>query len=108
MENKESAVACSLGAGDMEKRGQEWKRLLEANLIEQRDIPGGIRLLLRPSHYAPAEVRRLAALENACCAWITWSITEGANLQVDATTDQTQGTELLRAWFGSTATGGHP
>ena len=105
MESKEAVVACSLGADDMEKRRQDWKDLLGENLVERREIPEGICLLLRSSVRAAAELRRLVELENACCGWINWSISEGAMLEVDATADQPQGTQLLRTWLGREAMG---
>lgn len=100
MEDNEMPVACSLTPGDTEARRDEWRRLLEANLVEREVIPGGIRLLLRPSAAAATQVKRLAELEQGCCAWINWSIDEGATLAVDATAAEPEGTQLLRAWFG--------
>lgn len=51
--------------------------------------------MLLPGPDTAARLRRLIELENACCAWIKWSITEGALMEVDTTADQPQGVELL-------------
>lgn len=101
MEMPETVIACSLGATDIETRREEWKAVLAEHLVEQRRIPGGMRLVLRSSGDAAAEIRRLVALENACCAWIKWSVAKGDRLEVDLTAAQPQGTELLRDWFGA-------
>lgn len=92
-------VACGLGVAGMKTRVEEWQDLIAGNLVQSQAIPGGLRLVLRPSAVTNAELRRLVALENSCCAWIDWSIDEGAMLQVEATTTQEQGVTLLREWF---------
>lgn len=97
-------VACSLDANAMKTRSDDWRTLLAPNLIERVPIAGGVRMILRNSPEAVAELHRLIALENSCCAWINWTVEEGGHLRVDATTDQNQGTELLEAWFLRTDT----
>lgn len=100
METDQAAVACSLGTRSMKSRSDQWRDLLTPNLGEIASIPGGVRFTLRGSSAVAAELNRLIALENACCAWINWSVVRGQSLQVDATAEQEAGVVLLRNWFG--------
>ena len=92
-------IACSLDADTQKARGNEWRRLLQANLIERGTIPGGVRMVLRSAPGVAAELRRLIALENGCCAWINWDLEEGNRLRVSATAHQEQGRKQLEAWY---------
>lgn len=88
----------------MTTRGDEWGALLHPNLLERAPISRGVRLVLRASPEAVEKLHRLIALENACCAWINWSVEEADRLRVEATSDQKQGAELLQSWFLGSST----
>ena len=96
----EIPIACTLGSGDMKSRGDEWRSLLAPNLVDRSLIPGGVRMVLKPSPGTKEELDRLIALEGSCCAWIRWKVSEGSVLEVDATAEQEQGVAQLRDWFG--------
>jgi hypothetical protein len=97
----EIPIACSLDPDTQKSRGGgDWRKLLAPNLIERFAIPGGARMILRSSPQAIAELRTLIALENSCCAWITWAVEEKTDLlRVDATADRKDGADLLEEWF---------
>ena len=95
----EIAVSCALDDGSMMTRLEEWRALLGANGVESSLIPGGVRLRLPQSSQATDQLKHLIALEESCCRWIKWTVTEATFLQVDATADQEQGVSLLRGWF---------
>lgn len=92
-------VACSLAPQSMKDRAVRWRRLLAGDGVETAVTDGGVRLVLQPSPELAGEVTRLIALEEECCAWITWTVNQGALLEVRATADQEEGRSLLRAWF---------
>jgi hypothetical protein len=95
----EIPISCSLDPDTQKSRGDDWRKVLAPNLIERVAIPGGVRMILRSSPQTSAELRRLIALENSCCAWIKWAVEEADLLRVDATTDREDGADLLEEWF---------
>ena len=92
-------VACSLDVAGMTTTGLAWRKLLTTSLIQRAEIPGGVRMVLKKSPQTEAELRRLIELEKSCCAWIHWTLEEGAGIRVDATADQEEGAQLLAEWF---------
>jgi DNA-binding transcriptional MerR regulator len=84
--DRDPAIACTLGATDMDGRIDEWQRLL--TFVTARDpLPdGGLRLTLAPD--APVgETAALAAAEQQCCAFFGFALTvddRGTALEVHA------------------------
>jgi MerR family transcriptional regulator, copper efflux regulator len=97
-EASELAVACSLGADDIDTRLAEWQEVLR-HVVERRGIPGGVRLGFGPQ--APvAEIALLAAAEHGCCRVFSFAMTvdgRGIALEITAPPD---GQGLLHEVFG--------
>ncbi|MBA3282997.1 MAG: MerR family transcriptional regulator [Acidimicrobiia bacterium] len=91
-------VACSLGAGAMETRLDEWRLLLE-QVVGRESLADGIRLAFGPG--APLdEMARLAAAEHDCCGFFAFAITvdeRGVALEVTAPAG---GQDLIATLFG--------
>lgn len=100
----DDGIVCSLDGGDMRTRLEEWKDLLTTALIERRVIEGGVALRLKAAPVAVSELRRLVELEQRCCSWIQWRISEGDVLSVEATSSDEDGARLLAEWFGASST----
>ncbi len=92
-------ASCSLSDGDLGERVGTWRAFLTDHRLEGREIPGGIRLTLRGSPVATATLQRLVSLERSCCPWISWSISGGSVLEVDATAAQPEEVRALRSWM---------
>jgi MerR family transcriptional regulator, copper efflux regulator len=90
-------IACTLTCAEQGERRAQWSRLL--NHAQRRDtIPGGLRIRL-PRSLAGA-VADLAAAEQQCCAFATFSLQlsgDALDLEVHAPAD---GAPLLAALFG--------
>ncbi|MDZ7678257.1 MAG: MerR family transcriptional regulator [Acidimicrobiales bacterium] len=97
--SEETAIACSLPAGEMGTRFQDWQRVLDS-VIDRQPLAGGLRLMLDDD--APlGDIARLAAAEHQCCSFFGFSLTvdrRGAALEVTAPED---GQDVLVAAFGS-------
>lgn len=91
-------IACTLGAGGMEARVEEWHALLD-HVVERRPIPDGVRLLFGSP--APLdEITRLAAAELGCCSFFAFAITvDGRGVALEATAPA-DGQPVLEALFG--------
>lgn len=91
-------IACSLGAGAMETRLEEWQLLL-GQVVGRESLTDGIRLAFGPS--APLDVMaRLATAEHDCCRFFAFAITvdeRGVALEVTAPAD---GQDLVAGLFG--------
>ena len=72
----EPAIACTLSAGSMKGRIDEWRALLDH--VEHREpIDGGVRCVFAPA-VPPAELMRLVAAEQDCCQFFQFAITVDA------------------------------
>lgn len=97
---RELPIACSLDGESRSTREDDWSRFLSDNLIERRAISGGVALKLKSSPDAVSRLTNLIELEQSCCSWIHWSVTEGEVLSVEATSSQKDGAWALAQWFG--------
>ena len=93
MDRIELPIACTLGPQDVPGRLEEWRTLLGVHVQSASRIPGGVRLVLDPS--ASNRLHRLVELEQECCSWIRWSITEDDELIVEATNESEVGAEAV-------------
>ncbi|MFP3907277.1 MAG: MerR family transcriptional regulator [Acidimicrobiales bacterium] len=95
----EQAIACSLPAGEMGARVQDWQGVL-ASVVDRQPLAGGLRLNLDDD--APLEdIARLAAAEHECCPFFDFALTvdrRGVALEVTAPED---GQDVLVAAFGA-------
>jgi MerR family transcriptional regulator, copper efflux regulator len=99
-------IACTLPAGDMSARLDEWKELLagKQDLLQgvtaRRALAdGGVRLEFGPGSDV-AKIARLAAAEQSCCRFFSFSLvidTRGIALEVHA---PPAGRPVLIALFG--------
>ena len=70
-------VACSLVPADLAAQSRRWEELAARALTERAETAHGLRLCFRPEPGAEQELRRLAAVENECCAWADWTVETG-------------------------------
>ena len=94
-------IACTLAAGDVPVRVEEWRRLLSF-VVAREELDGGGRRLTFAGDAAvdaPA-VAALAAAEHACCGFFRFAVTidgRGLALEVRAPDDAR---EMVDALFG--------
>jgi hypothetical protein len=68
-----SPIVCTLSAEDMPARVAEWLATL-ATATEREEMPDGVRLRFDRATDV-SSLARLAAAENECCRWATFTIT---------------------------------
>jgi MerR family copper efflux transcriptional regulator len=99
-------IACTLGAGDMAGRLEEWNTLLadKQDLLQgvaaRIPLDGGLRLELGPNTEV-TEIARLASAEQDCCRFFSFALVidqRGTALEVHAPPD---GQPVLTALFGA-------
>jgi MerR family transcriptional regulator, copper efflux regulator len=81
----EAPIACTLGAGEMSTRLDEWNAVLRG-VIARRPLADGLRLELGPDTDV-AEIARLAAAEQGCCGFFDFALVldgRGVALEVHA------------------------
>jgi MerR family copper efflux transcriptional regulator len=94
----EQPVACTLGVDAVPERVAAWAELIE-HADERIDIDGGVRLTFPGSSELLAQVAALAAAEQRCCAFLTFTLTfvdDRGHLDVTA---PPAGTEMLADLF---------
>jgi len=99
--NEEVPIACTLGAGDMAGRLDDWRAALR-DVVARSPLPDGVRLELGPTADV-TELARLAAAEQDCCRFFGFAVVidgRGTALEVHAPPD---GQDVLTAVFGSAA-----
>jgi DNA-binding transcriptional MerR regulator len=74
----EVPIACTLSAGGMEEREQEWTDLL-AHVATRSTAPDGALCLAFDATTPLDELTRLVAAEQHCCAFFAFTITIDAN-----------------------------
>ena len=75
---KEVPVACTLNAADQPERLAEWTEQLA--LVEERQaIDGGLRLRFPPGPQLAGRLADLAAREQSCCAFFTFTLRPAAD-----------------------------
>jgi MerR family transcriptional regulator, copper efflux regulator len=97
----EVPIACTLGAGEMSSRLDEWNALLE-HVAVRRGLTDGLRLEFRPGTDV-TDIARLVAAEQTCCGFFEFALTinaRGIALEVHAPPD---GQPVLTALFGAAA-----
>ena len=91
-------IACSLTGGDMQVRIEEWQALLRG--VTREDIPRGLRLRF-PAPAPLSEIARLAGAEQACCAFLTFTITVDARGIILDVTAPADGRPVIETVFGT-------
>ena len=99
-ETNDPAIACTLGADDMDARLGEWQTVL-ALVEDRRPTEHGMRLQFPLDGDVLAAVARLTAREVECCAFFTFTLVidpQTAWLEVAAPPDAVP---LVQDLFGS-------
>ncbi len=65
-------IACTLGPDELGQVGSAWRRLLSRSLVSRHEVPGGLRIEVRPR--GADELRRLVQVERGCCRWIAFEL----------------------------------
>ncbi|MBO3101194.1 MerR family transcriptional regulator [Cellulomonas fengjieae] len=95
-------IACSLDAGSMADRVSDWQALA-GRAVRRDQIPGGVALQFAPSPELAQEVARLAAAEQSCCGFFTFTVRLAVGelrLEVGA---PDEAADLVTALFGAAA-----
>jgi hypothetical protein len=91
------SIPCELSEPDRDERGEEW-RALGPLLRSRRRTGEGFRLTFAPA--ARERIEHLAAAEQSCCSWATWSISARAGDVVLDVTGPHDQLDALAAAFG--------
>jgi MerR family transcriptional regulator, copper efflux regulator len=92
-------IVCTLGAGEMSSRVDEWNAVV-GHVVARHGLADGLRLEFRSSADV-AEIARLAAAEQGCCRFFEFALTidtRGVALEVHAPPD---GQPVLAGLFGT-------
>lgn len=92
-------VACTLTTADLASQSARWERVRTASGIERVESADGIRLRFRADAGVTDELRALAAVENDCCSWATWTVTTPGTEVVVLATSTGDGITALHAMF---------
>ena len=95
-------IACSLDAGSVPDRISDWQALA-ARAVSRGPITGGVSLQFVASPDLVAEVARLAAAEQDCCTFFTFTVqltTDRVRLDVQA---PDEAADVVAAMFGTAA-----
>jgi NAD(P)H-dependent FMN reductase len=98
-------VACTLGPDDGAERMQRWRELVGRAAPRIRRISNQLEVQFQPVHGVNEELEVLAAAEQQCCAFLTWTVgvdSEHPVLHVTASPDQPDNIEPIINLFGAT------
>ena len=101
-ERPDSVIVCTLPAGEMPDRMEDWQTVLAHATHRERTPDGGLRLSLG-DEVPLDELARLAAAEQGCCTFLAFAITvdhRGIALEVRAPDDAAG---IVTAVFGAAA-----
>lgn len=68
-------VACTLGPGDGQASLRRWRRLNESATSSARIVAGTLQVRYQPGPGVQEELTALAASEQTCCSFVSWSVT---------------------------------
>jgi hypothetical protein len=94
-------IACTLAGNEQLDRRERWHRLRDAGHAVRIETDTGLRLEFARSESVERELRELAELERACCAFATWTVRDTGSrvvLEVDGDGDAVP---VLHGMFGS-------
>ena len=97
-------VACTLGPEDGRARLLRWQRLHDTAAPVARLRDGRLEVRYQPGQGVREELADLAAAEQTCCAFVTWSVTEvqgHPTLRVTAPADAPEAVAPIAAAFGA-------
>ncbi len=96
-------LSCSLPAGELDERAEEWTAL-DPHVRSRGRVASGIRIEF--DGRAAEDVERLAAAERSCCAWGSWSVTVAPDAVVLEVTGPAAQVDALAALVGAPPAGG--
>ena len=70
----EIPIACTLDPAEMRDRVTSIDALLSDALLDQREIPSGLRTTFRDTPEVERRVRELVAAESRCCAFLSFAV----------------------------------
>ncbi|OUS97718.1 MerR family transcriptional regulator [Rhodococcus sp. NCIMB 12038] len=70
---RDAPVVCTLGSGEYDERARQWRQVLSA-ATGREEIDGGLRVWFPSDPDLVAEVARLAAAEQSCCAFFDFTM----------------------------------
>lgn len=106
-QNSSLPLACTLGAQDGRSRMLRWQRLHETAGPVARLDAGRLEVRYQPCPDVQAELAELAAAEQTCCSFATWSVSEVQGrpvLHVVSPTDNPNAVSPIAALFGVSST----
>jgi hypothetical protein len=92
-------IACTLDGGAFGERVAEWETLAQRSLIESTQTATGVRLRFRDEPGVEEELRRLLALEEACCAFLTFDLDSAGAELVLSVRGPAEAAELVGAFL---------
>jgi hypothetical protein len=100
----EVPVACTLGPDDGQARLRRWQRLNEAATSSARVVAGTLQVRYQPGPGVQEELTDLAAAEQTCCSFVSWSVINSDGqpvLLVSAPANARDAVAPITAMFGA-------
>ncbi len=97
-------VACTLGPDDGRARLRRWQRLNESSTPSARIVAGTLQVRYQPGPGVLEELTDLAAAEQTCCSFVSWSVISSDGqpvLQVSAPAEAPDAVAPIAAMFGA-------
>jgi hypothetical protein len=94
-------VACTLTPADLAAQRARWEQHVAEAMTERAETADGLRLTFRREPGTAEELRRLAAMENECCSWAGWTVTEHAGKLVLEVISTGEGIAALHVMFST-------
>ncbi len=93
-------VACSLSQLDLAERTSRWRALNDRAAPQVIETDRGLLLRYPAAPGVDTELAALAALERACCAFATWSVSTRAGLvELDIAAEGDEAIGAVRQMF---------
>jgi MerR family copper efflux transcriptional regulator len=96
-------IACTLNATELDDRLSTVEALRRDALAGQSEIPGGVRMHLRNAPGIEARVRKLAAAESRCCAFLSFRIETTEDEVLLDITGAPEARPVINEYFAPTA-----
>ncbi len=74
----DTPIACSLDAGSLADRVEEWRALVSTSVLTVEAEPTAVHLVLKPSEIALVAAVELAQREKQCCPFFDVALDIGA------------------------------
>jgi hypothetical protein len=101
-------IACTQGSGEAGRQVQRWLRLGRDAGLGRTETTDGVLVRFRDQPGVEQELRALAAVEAACCAWARWDVHRAGGELILRVTSTPGGAAALKAMFGAGTVPGPP